>query len=96
MIPALHDAIREDKIFPVLFSVGAGECRRRQADGFHCGLHTGAGTEHTALHGEARAATEQAPERHVADADALSLFVFKTVSDPFAGRISYFKVFAAC
>ena len=31
-------------------------------------------------------------ERKVADAEPLSIFVFKTLSDPFAGRINYFKV----
>ena len=28
------------------------------------------------------------------DAEPVSLYVFKTISDPFAGRISYFKVFS--
>src|SRR5262249_39089949 len=84
LIPALHDAIRDDKIFPVLFSSGLGNII---VD------YTPAGTEHTALHGIA-GSNGQSPERHVADSDALSLFVFKTVSDPFAGRISYFKVFS--
>ncbi len=32
------------------------------------------------------------PKRAIAPSAPLSLFVFKTVSDPFAGRISYFKV----
>jgi elongation factor G len=31
-------------------------------------------------------------ERPIADSEAPSAFVFKTVADPFAGRISYFKV----
>ena len=31
-------------------------------------------------------------ERKVADSEPLSIFVFKTLSDPFAGRINYFKV----
>jgi len=31
-------------------------------------------------------------ERKIADSGPLSLFVFKTLSDPFAGRINYFKV----
>jgi elongation factor G len=31
-------------------------------------------------------------ERKIADAEPLSIFVFKTLSDPFAGRINYFKV----
>jgi elongation factor G len=30
--------------------------------------------------------------RKVADSEPLSIFVFKTLSDPFAGRINYFKV----
>ena len=32
--------------------------------------------------------------RKVTDAEPLSLFVFKTMTDPFAGRISFFKVFS--
>src|ERR1700736_3382165 len=31
-------------------------------------------------------------ERKVADSEPLSIFVFKTLADPFAGRITYFKV----
>jgi elongation factor G len=31
-------------------------------------------------------------ERKISDAESLSVFVFKTLSDPFAGRINYFKV----
>jgi len=31
-------------------------------------------------------------ERKIADSEPLSIFVFKTLSDPFAGRINYFKV----
>jgi len=31
-------------------------------------------------------------ERKIADSEPLSIFVFKTLSDPFAGRINYFKL----
>jgi len=31
-------------------------------------------------------------ERKIADSEPLSIFAFKTVADPFAGRITYFKV----
>jgi elongation factor G len=31
-------------------------------------------------------------ERKIADSEPLSVFVFKTLADPFAGRISYFKI----
>jgi elongation factor G len=34
------------------------------------------------------------PARKESDSEPVSLYVFKTVSDPFAGRISYFKVFS--
>ena len=83
LIPALHDAIREDKIFPVLFTSGLGNVGVDKLLDFLVD-YTPAGTEHTALHGVA-GSNGQSPERHVADSDALSLFVFKTVSDPFAG-----------
>ena len=33
-----------------------------------------------------------AVERKIAASEPVSLFVFKTVADPFAGRITYFKV----
>jgi elongation factor G len=33
-------------------------------------------------------------ERHVSDKEPASVYVFKTANDPFAGRISYFKVFS--
>ncbi len=33
-------------------------------------------------------------ERKIADSEPLSLFVFKTLADPFAGRITYFKVYS--
>jgi elongation factor G len=35
-----------------------------------------------------------APKRHESDEEPVSLYVFRTVSDAFAGRISYFKVFS--
>ena len=31
-------------------------------------------------------------ERKIADSEPLSMFVFKTLADPFAGRITYFKI----
>jgi elongation factor G len=34
----------------------------------------------------------EAVERAIADSEPASLFIFKTVADPFAGRITYFKV----
>ena len=44
------------------------------------------------LTGHAGADQKGDVERKIADSEPVSLFVFKTVADPFAGRINYFKV----
>ena len=44
------------------------------------------------LAGHASADQKGDVERKIADSEPVSLFVFKTVADPFAGRINYFKV----
>ncbi len=36
--------------------------------------------------------TGETMERKIADSEPVSLFVFKTLADPFAGRITYFKI----
>ncbi|HYM11255.1 MAG TPA: elongation factor G [Bryobacterales bacterium] len=43
---------------------------------------------------EAKGAGGAETARKVSDAEPLSLFVFKTVADPFAGRVTYFKVYS--
>ena len=37
---------------------------------------------------------DQEVTRKVSDAEPVSAFVFKTIADPFSGRVSYFKVFS--
>jgi elongation factor G len=37
---------------------------------------------------------EQEVARKVSDAEPVSAFVFKTIADPFSGRVSYFKVYS--
>ena len=56
--------------------------------------YTPAPTEREPLKGEVTSGNGEPPTRKVADSEPLSLYVFKTVSDAFAGRISYFKVFS--
>ena len=57
--------------------------------------YTPAPSEHEWVQGEpAASGNGDAPKRHETDAEPVSLYVFKTVSDAFAGRISYFKVFS--
>jgi elongation factor G len=99
LIPALHNAIREDKIFPVIFGSGLGNIGADRVMDFIVD-YTPAPSEHEWVQGDPAAAGAsngnqgEPPRRHETDAEPVSLYVFKTVSDPFAGRISYFKVFS--
>ena len=94
LIPALHNAIREDKLFPVIFSSGLGNVGADRVMDFIVD-YTPAPSEHEWVQGEpAPSGNGDAPKRHETDAEPVSLCVFKTVSDAFAGRISYFKVFS--
>ena len=92
LVPALHNAIREDKIFPVLFASGLGNVSADRLMDFIVEF-TPTAVEHDAVRGEA-SGDGAAPARKESDSEPTSLYVFKTVSDPFAGRISYFKVFS--
>jgi elongation factor G len=94
LIPALHNAIREDKIFPLIYGSGLGNIGADRVMDFIVD-YTPAPSEHEWVQGEAAGpGNAEPPKRHETDAEPVSLYVFKTVSDPFAGRISYFKVFS--
>jgi elongation factor G len=94
LIPALHNAIREDKIFPVIFGSGLGNIGADRVMDFIVD-YTPAPSEHEWVQGDpASSSNGEPPRRHETDSEPVSLYVFKTVSDPFAGRISYFKVFS--
>jgi elongation factor G len=94
LVPALHDAIREDKIFPVIFSSGLGNIGADRVMDFIVD-YTPAPSEHEWVQGEiAAGGNGDVPKRHETDEEPMSLYIFKTVSDPFAGRISYFKIFS--
>src|SRR6202158_5405052 len=92
LIPALHNAIREDKIFPVIFSSGLGNIGADRVMDFIVD-YTPAPSEHEWVQGEP-SGNGDAPKRHESDEEPVSLYVFRTVSDAFSGRISYFKVFS--
>jgi len=93
LVPALHNAIREDKIFPVLFASGLGNVSTDRLMDFIVEF-TPAATEHGSIRGEVTSENGEPPSRKESDSEPVSVFVFKTVSDAFAGRISYFKVFS--
>lgn len=108
LIGALHEAIRDDRIFPVLFASGLGNIGTDHILDF---LATYAPTaaerpaEHLASAASAAAASgngagsngsssSSSETLKLSDSGPLALYIFKTISDPFAGHISFFKVFS--
>jgi elongation factor G len=100
LIAALHEAIREDRIFPVLFSSGLANMALDHLLDF-LKVYAPSPTERApipiasavAVAASGGGASEpEAAVRKVADSEPAAVLVFKTMSDPFAGRISFFKV----
>jgi elongation factor G len=91
IVTGIHNAIREDRLFPVLFASGLGNIGSDEVLDFLIDYVPSA-TERKAINGVPASPDADHPSRKIAPTEPLSLFVFKTVSDPFAGRISYFKV----
>jgi elongation factor G len=104
LIAALHEAIREDRIFPVLFASGlANIALDHLLDFIKAYIPSPTEREPIAVRtptidavaasaADADAAEPSHPTRKIADTEPLALMVFKTMTDPFAGRISFFKV----
>ncbi len=89
IIEGMEREIRDRRLFPVLclsayHNIGSDLLLNLIAD------HFPAPIEHAPL--KAKSNTGQDVTREIKDSAPLSAFVFKTVADPFAGRVSYFKV----
>jgi elongation factor G len=91
LIPGVRKAIVAEKIFPVLMvsalhNIGTASLLTFLADVFpHPDEHAQVGFKDPQSKGDR-------VERKYDDSQPLSLFIFKTLADPFAGRINYFKV----
>jgi elongation factor G len=88
ILEGLRLAVRERKLFPLLcagalHNVGSDLILDFIADNFP------APVERPAVAGKSG---DQEVARPISDSEPVSAFVFKTVADPFAGRLSYFKV----
>jgi elongation factor G len=109
LVQALHEAIREDKIFPVLYTSGLYNvgtdhlldflkvyvpCPQERAPFAARGQARGAG-KGSAL-GDGAGTPGETVLRNVSDTEPATLYVYKTIVDPFAGRISFFKVISGC
>jgi len=93
IVTGLHNAIREDKIFPVLFASGLGNMGSDEVLDFIVDYLPTA-VERGTVQGKPKGGNGEPPVRKMSDSELLSMFVFKTVSDPFSGRISFFKVYS--
>jgi len=92
LVKGLREAVAQRRIFPVLLSsalhnIGSDALLNFVAEILpspcgrgKCTCHKGADHSGDAI------------ERGVSSAEPLAVFVFKTLADPFSGRISYFKV----
>jgi elongation factor G len=89
LIAALHESIREDRIFPVLFSSGQANMALDHLLDF-IKVYTPAPVEHDPV--TIKTPSGESKVRKVADGEPIGAYVFKTMSDPFAGRITFFKV----
>ena len=93
LVGGLREAVRERRIYPVLFASGLGNIGADRLLDFIAD-YLPAATDRAPVEGAPTSGNGEPPRRKVADSGPLSLYVFKTVSDPFAGRISFFKVFS--
>ncbi len=107
LIAALHEAIREDRIFPVLYVSGLRNVGTDHLLDFlkvyaPCPLerepiavrapHEVAANGNGAGNRDDGVGQVEMVMRRMEDQEPLALYVYKTMVDPFAGRISFFKV----
>jgi elongation factor G len=88
----LRGAVLAKRIFPVLLSsalhnIGSDAILNFLVEIFPSPASRGKATGHKAPDHKG-----DSVERKISDSEPLSMFVFKTLADPFAGRITYFKV----
>jgi elongation factor G len=92
LIKGLREAVLAKRMFPVLLSsalhnIGSDAILNFLVEIFPSPAFRGKVTGHPTPDHKG-----EILERKIADAEPVSLLVFKTVADPFAGRVSYFKV----
>jgi elongation factor G len=84
----LHELLKEDKLFPILCGSALRNIGTDLVMDFLLEFAPNP-TEHPAL--KAMTGSEEV-ERPITDKEHVTAYVFKTIADPFAGRLSFFKV----
>ncbi|HEY4382547.1 MAG TPA: elongation factor G [Acidobacteriaceae bacterium] len=104
LITALHEAIREDRIFPVLYVSGLRNVGTDHLlDFFKVYAPSPEEREPIVARGKPKSAAangngasaenpDETVTRQIDDAAPLALYVYKTMTDPFTGRVTFFKV----
>jgi elongation factor G len=93
MLKGLRDGIRERRIVPLLVASGLGNIAADKVLDFIVDYLPSA-IDRPPVKAQPASGDGQPAERKVSDSEPVSAYVFKTVSDPFSGRISYFKVYS--
>jgi len=90
IVDGIKNALRDRRLFPVLCASALHNIGSDQVLNFiveNLPAPTDRGTVEAKLNGSE-------VERKIGDAEPVSAFVFKTTADPFAGRITFFKVYS--
>jgi elongation factor G len=93
LLPGLREAIVQHKLFPLLYTSGLGNIGTDRVLEFIAEFMPAA-TEHPEVKGQGTPSNGQPAVHHVVDNEPSSMMAFKTLNDPFTGRISYFKVYS--
>jgi elongation factor G len=93
LVPGIKSAVRDRRLFPILvtsslLNVGVGALLNSVVD------FAPAPDELGTAKGHPSPESEEVTEREIKDVAPYSAFVFKTVADPFAGRITVFKIYS--
>ncbi len=88
----LREEVRDRKIFPVLLSSALRNIGSDALLNFLAEIFPSPAARRAATAYKAPDCKGESVERKIADAEPVSLMVFKTLADPFSGRINYFKV----
>src|SRR6266851_780240 len=91
LIPGLRVAVQSKRVFPVLCTSALQNIGSASLLDFIVDVLPHPGARKASGHKQAPGKGD-VTERDVADSAPLSIFIFRTLADPFAGRISYFKV----
>lgn len=92
IIDGLLQEIRDDRVYPVLCASGSHNIGADQILNF-INDYFPAPAERGPIPGRVNG---HETVRHIKDCEPVSSFIFKTSADPFAGRVTYFKVMSGC